>query len=261
MLSDPRHGPTLYSTSGARKYLTEIERQRVLAATEAFPDDEKLFVQTLCWSGARISELLAITVSNLYASCDVLALTTLKRRRHVVREIPLPPALAAQLVNYVACRFDSNKFDSRLWPWSRTTAWRLVKRAMVLGDVSSKVAMPKGLRHAFGVGTLARGVPINLVQRWLGHASLKTTAIYADAVGEEERRWAQRYWQTPAKPSDNQTDGLKELARVSATDLRMNASRFQDMALTRPVVITRNGRDRVVLLSAEEYLRLKSLDS
>jgi integrase len=34
----------------------------------------------------------------------------------------------------------------------------------------------------------------NLVQRWLGHAQLSTTAIYADAVGEEECHIAARLW-------------------------------------------------------------------
>ena len=39
-----------------------------------------------------------------------------------------------------------------------------------------------------------KGIPLNLVQRWLGHAQLSTTAIYADAVGEEERHIAARLW-------------------------------------------------------------------
>ena len=38
------------------------------------------------------------------------------------------------------------------------------------------------------------GVPQNLVQRWLGHASATTTAIYLDAVGIEEREFAERMW-------------------------------------------------------------------
>jgi integrase/recombinase XerD len=37
-------------------------------------------------------------------------------------------------------------------------------------------------------------VPPHLVQRWLGHASLKTTAIYGDVVGPEERAFAARMW-------------------------------------------------------------------
>jgi hypothetical protein len=37
-------------------------------------------------------------------------------------------------------------------------------------------------------------VPLNLLQRWLGHVSMKTTAIYADAVGREEYEIAARMW-------------------------------------------------------------------
>jgi integrase len=48
-------------------------------------------------------------------------------------------------------------------------------------------AMPKGLRHGFGTAAF-QSVPPHLVQRWLGHASLRRTAIYGDVVGKEERR-------------------------------------------------------------------------
>jgi hypothetical protein len=48
----------------------------------------------------------------------------------------------------------------------------------------------RGLRHAFGVGTLQSGVPLNLVQRWLGHARIRTTAIYIGAIGPEEVTFA-----------------------------------------------------------------------
>ena len=31
-------------------------------------------------------------------------------------------------------------------------------------------------------------------QRWLGHAQLSTTAIYAEAIGQEEQEIAARIW-------------------------------------------------------------------
>lgn len=37
---------------------------------------------------------------------------------------------------------------------------------------------------------------MNLVQRWLGHASMKTTAIYLLAIGAEECEIASRMWLT-----------------------------------------------------------------
>jgi len=55
-------------------------------------------------------------------------------------------------------------------------------------------ATPKGLRHGFSIHALAHEVPLNLVSKWLGHADLKTTAIYLNAVGVEQRDFASRMW-------------------------------------------------------------------
>jgi site-specific recombinase XerD len=82
----------------------------------------------------------------------------------------------------------------RIWRWSRTTAWRLVKAVMAAAGIAGASAMPKGLRHSFGVNAFQSNVPPHLVQRWLGHASLRTTAIYADVSGSEERAFAARMW-------------------------------------------------------------------
>ena len=53
---------------------------------------------------------------------------------------------------------------------------------------------PKGLRHSYGVHAITSGVPLNMLQKWLGHAMMETTAIYADAVGEEQQTIAARMW-------------------------------------------------------------------
>ena len=55
-------------------------------------------------------------------------------------------------------------------------------------------ATPKGLRHDVGIAAVQNGIPLNLVQRWLGHAQLSTTAIYADAVGPEEHAIVSKMW-------------------------------------------------------------------
>ncbi len=53
---------------------------------------------------------------------------------------------------------------------------------------------PKGLRHAYAIHALNRGVPLNMVSKWMGHAQMETTAIYANAVGEEQHEIAARMW-------------------------------------------------------------------
>ncbi|HSV26122.1 MAG TPA: type II toxin-antitoxin system prevent-host-death family antitoxin [Xanthobacteraceae bacterium] len=47
---------------------------------------------------------------------------------------------------------------------------------------------------------------------------------------------------------------------VSAGDFGREVGKYQDMALTQPVIVTRNGRDRTVMISVEEYKRLKRRD-
>ena len=50
------------------------------------------------------------------------------------------------------------------------------------------------------------------------------------------------------------------MIRVSSTEFGKEVGRYQDAALSQPVVVTRNGRDRTVMISADEYLRLKRRD-
>jgi integrase/recombinase XerD len=65
---------------------------------------------------------------------------------------------------------------------------------MTAAHVVGACAMPKGLRHSFGVNAFQANVPPHLVQKWLGHASLRTTAIYGDVIGPEESAFAARMW-------------------------------------------------------------------
>jgi prevent-host-death family protein len=48
--------------------------------------------------------------------------------------------------------------------------------------------------------------------------------------------------------------------RVSSADFQKKFGSLADKALTEPVIVTRNGRDRLVLMSVEEYDRLKRRD-
>ncbi|MGY2982669.1 tyrosine-type recombinase/integrase [Bradyrhizobium sp. USDA 4508] len=189
---------TLFSSSGARKYLTLTERRRFRRAIQDLDPTRRRFCVVLMLSGGRISEVLALTPAAVDLDGGTVALMTLKRRkRGVVREIPLPRSLLRELAARLSIREkqrDPERAQDRLWPWSRTTAWRLVKMIMVRASIVSLAASPKGLRHTFGVSAFQAKVPPHLVQRWLGHASLRTTSIYGEVIDEEERQFALRMW-------------------------------------------------------------------
>ena len=121
---------------------------------------------------------------------------TLKKTSDVFRTVPLPLGLLAKLEEVHDLRVkqrDPMLTDQRIWTWCRTTAWTKVKQLMQRADVNGAWAVPKGLRHGLAVvGTTEAGVPLNVMQRWLGHARIETTAIYTNALGPEERALAER---------------------------------------------------------------------
>jgi integrase/recombinase XerD len=198
MHSRARPGMSLYGSAGGRKYLNAAERQRFIESAQRAPPMVRLFCLVLRWSGGRISEVLALTPAAIDIESGTASIETLKRRkRGLVRQVPLPRDLLSQLNQVFRLRFrqrDPELAGARLWTWSRTTAWRRVKEVMATAGVTGTPAMPKGLRHSFGVNAFQASVPPHLVQRWLGHASLKTTSIYGDVMGPEERAFAERMW-------------------------------------------------------------------
>lgn len=189
----------LYDAAGARKYLTAAERAAFLKAAEAAERQARTLCMTLTHTGCRISEALQLTADRVDLAGGMIVFESLKKRRSgVYRAVPVPPALldALDLVHGVreAQRGRSGGRGVRLWPWSRATAWRRVAAVMAAAGVAGPQASPKGLRHGFGVAAVQAGIPLNMLQKWLGHAQLSTTAIYADAVGEEQQSLAARMW-------------------------------------------------------------------
>jgi integrase len=201
MRQHPYDGGSPFSQTGSRKYLNAAERHRFIEVARHAPSGVRLFCLTLGWSGARISEVLALTPGSIDIESGVTNIRTLKRRKSgIVRQVPLPPELLDELDRVFQLRIaqrDPQLANERIWQFSRTTAWRHVKEVMASAGITGTPAMPKGLRHGFGVKAFQSNVPPHLVQRWLGHASLRTTAIYGDVIGPEERLFAARMWDNP----------------------------------------------------------------
>jgi integrase len=122
-----------------------------------------------------------------------------KRRSGVYRQVPIPAELLDLLDMVHGIREIQKKGragqSERLWSWCRMTAWRKVEAVIKdAGIVDGPHASPKGLRHGFGIEAVSKGVALNMLQKWLGHSQMTTTAIYANASGVEERNIASRMW-------------------------------------------------------------------
>ncbi|MCA1515647.1 tyrosine-type recombinase/integrase [Bradyrhizobium sp. NBAIM01] len=188
---------SLYGPEGGRKYLNRDERRPSLSAMEALEPDDRLLALTLACTVMRISEVLSIVPLSFQVGACIVAVLTLKSRSVVWREIPIPRWLMAELDSHfdiAEAQRDPVRSRQRLWPQHRVTGWRAIKQVMMFSQIVGRAACPRGLRHSFGVGTLKAGAPLSMVQRWLGHSRMSTTAIYTAACGPEEVAFIKGFW-------------------------------------------------------------------
>lgn len=182
---------SLIDRNGQRKYLNQAERKRFYKIAQEQELELRLFCIMLYWSGARISEVLNMKVENIdFADSMVIVESLKKRKTGVFRQIPLPPMYINELkeLSLNLCNED------KMWPFSRRTASRYIKRIMECSKITGPQACPKGLRHSFAIHCLLSRVPITLIKKWLGHASLATTSIYLNVMGDEEKIMARKLW-------------------------------------------------------------------
>ncbi len=197
----------LYDKQGNRLYMTGEERAAFLSAATTVDRRVKTLCNVLAYSGCRLSEALELTPRKINLSEESITLRSLKKRkdkdgnpRIVFRSVPVPSMLIEQLdlvygIREIQRRGDTTELNDRIWPWSRVWGWKKVKAVMEAAAIAEgphKTA--KGLRHGYGVAAMQAGIQLNMLQKWMGHADMKTTAIYANALGEEERAIAARMW-------------------------------------------------------------------
>ena len=117
-------------------------------------------------TGARASELLGLTWSDLNLQTGSVAIKTLKRGKN--REIPLGRRLVELLRSMKAQDAD------RLFPISYQ------RLNQIWGQWRPSKVPFHALRHTFALSLYHRRKDINLVKHCLGHRSLSSTTVYLD---------------------------------------------------------------------------------
>lgn len=152
---------------------------------------DRLIIELLYGSGARVAELVSIDVSDISSeNIDGELITILKLRGKGSKErlVPLgkfavtalddylvrlrPALLAKNSQNERALLLNSH--GKRL---TRQSAWSTVLRAAKSADLEGRVS-PHVFRHSYATHLLDGGADIRVVQELLGHASVTTTQIY-----------------------------------------------------------------------------------
>ena len=178
----PKRTDSELSTQKLPEYLDADEVGAIIRAAD---DPRARLLMLEKWrSGLRVSEALALEVSDLslYTNNPTLRVRSGKGRR--TRVVPVHPELASAF--RMALSY-GNVSEDRLIDAHRVTAWRWVQAAVRRAEELG--AIPPGrrvgthtLRHSCARHLLMHGIPINHLSRWLGHSSIQTTLIYLELV-------------------------------------------------------------------------------
>lgn len=152
----------------------------------------RICLTTIYASGLRLKEALHLEVRDVNGDRGVLHIRQPKGWRD--RYVPLPlTTLTLLRQQWAAHRHPSLLFPSRhrgaagqaSRPIGPTGVQRAFKAALAESNVS-KQATVHTLRHSWATHLLEAGVNLRLIQLWLGHKSLQTTAIYTHLTRHAE---------------------------------------------------------------------------
>lgn len=105
----------LYDQQGNRKYLTADERRAFMKAAQRGEPEVETFCLTLAYTGARISEVLALMPRRIDFSVRGITIECSKKRRSgVFRTVPVPESLLCRLDEVHKIRLSQGSTDIQI---------------------------------------------------------------------------------------------------------------------------------------------------
>jgi len=150
---------------------------------------DKAMFELLYATGLRVSELVALTFSQLRLDPGILIVVGKGKKDRIVplggpaREW-LQKYLAHARPRLVAHDRDSvflSRFGSAM---TRQAFWQTVKKYALQVGIPRKLISPHVLRHSFATHLLDHGADLRAIQMMLGHSDLSTTQIYTEVARE-----------------------------------------------------------------------------
>ncbi len=189
----------LINIDGERKYLNQEEREAFYKIAKTSEKDKKYFALLLYYTGARLNEILSLTIKQIDLSNQDIIIQSLKKRgRTHFRAVPVPEAFIEELAGaYDLRRLMKNRqknANQLLFSFVDRTAKRYIKQMMTQAGIQGPMASAKGLRHSYGVKAVEEEIPVTVLQDLLGHSFLKNTSIYTKVQGKEKRNVVSKMW-------------------------------------------------------------------
>jgi len=193
-----------------KAYLSPKQVEQLIAVATNLRD--VLLIRIPYRTGIRVSQLLALRISDIDFDSRVLVIKVQKMRKNGKaiekrRMIPVDRGTLDMVREYLQWRKQFPYKGDLLFPITRQRVgqifWKLGRKAGIteIGDPAiskHRNLHPHVLRHSFAIQCVKKGMSIERLQKILGHASPTTTSIYLqwsstdlhedyDKIWEDER--------------------------------------------------------------------------
>jgi integrase/recombinase XerD len=157
--------------------LSHEEERKLIAHAYRAAVPRGLLVKTLLLSGARVSEFVALRVEDFFFEECMLRIRKAKGGKE--RVVPILPELAQELRTHLVGREAGSLFETRTATSLSPRRVQQIIKEVAAGAGIAKRVYPHLLRHTVAQHLLEGGMPLDQVQKFLGHAKIETAQIYA----------------------------------------------------------------------------------
>ncbi|MBD5229338.1 MAG: tyrosine recombinase XerD [Bacteroidales bacterium] len=143
----------------------------------------RAIIETLYGCGLRVSELVNLEISRIYADEQYVIV---RGKGDKERLVPMAPATIDAINDYMTMRADIqlrpgennilfvSRRGARL---TRMMVYYIVSRLAEAAGISKEIS-PHTMRHSFATHLLEGGANLRAIQQMLGHESISTTEVY-----------------------------------------------------------------------------------
>lgn len=176
-----------------REPLTQVEMETM--RTHCIDKREKAVVDLLYSSGIRVSELCALTFSDINFFTREVRIRHGKGDKYRVTYINAESIVSLQA--YLLTRNDNCPYlivntRGEKHGLTKKSIETLIRKIGDRANIDKKKSRPHNFRHTFATVMIDNGAPVQHVQELLGHAKLETTMIYAKKNQSDIRRTHER---------------------------------------------------------------------
>jgi integrase/recombinase XerD len=170
--------------------LSREEERRLIAQAYRMQGSRGLLIKTLFQTGARVSEFVNIKANEVFFDEEMILISKAKGGKSWY--VPILSQLAQELSTHLGDRTTGYLFETvQHAQYSPRRIQQVVKETAAEAQIIKRV-YPHLLRHSVATTLLERGMPIEQIQKFLGHSKLETTQIYAESSAEMIKESYQR---------------------------------------------------------------------